>query len=196
MTSPLRILVADDEPLIRQYLCEILPELGHEVVGAAADGAELLQLADRLRPDLIITDIKMPHRDGLDAIRELSEQQATPVILVSAFHDPQLIARADSPYIMAYLVKPVQQADLATAIAIAQRRFEQFQSLSRESAGLRQELADRKLIERAKGILMQRLELSEADAFRRLQQAASDENLKLADVAKKIVDAEKRLGRR
>jgi response regulator NasT len=142
------------------------------------------------RPDLVITDIRMPDMDGIDAARQVYRDGPIPVILVSAYHDGELIERAQADHILAYLVKPIKQADLEPAIAIAMRRFEQFQELRQQAADLQQALADRKVIERAKGILMKVGELDEAAAFRRLQKLASDHNKKLVEVAQMIVFTE------
>lgn len=183
MNSILHIVVADDEPDVRDYYRKVLPRLGHSVVAAAATGTELLALCRTHQPDLVITDIKMPDMDGIEAAMKIYEERPIPVILVSAYSDEKLIERAEADHIMAYLVKPIKQADLEPAIALAVRRFEQFQELRREAADMRQALEDRKIIERAKGILMKELNLSEADAFRRLQKTASAKNLKLIEVA-------------
>jgi len=193
MSRALRIVVADDEALIRQYFQEILPDLGHEVVAAATNGRELVAHCRQHAPDLVISDIKMPEMDGIEAAREISRERDVPIILVSAFHDPELIERAKSSHVMAYLVKPIERADIETAIAIARRRFEELQAVKQDAADLRQALEDRKLIERAKGILMAKAGLSEPDAFRRLQKVASDKNRKLADIARMIVTAEEAL---
>ena len=190
MTKPLRIAIADDEPDMRDYFVKILPRLGHEVVVVASDGEELVRRCKEERPDLVITDIKMPNMDGIDAAVRLYKEDAVPVILVSAFHDPKLIERVELDHVMSYLVKPIKQADLEPAIGLAMRRFEQFQQLRREANDMRQALDDRKVIERAKGILMKRATLDEPGAFRRLQKTASDKNLKLVDAAKMIVTAE------
>ncbi|HKB41179.1 MAG TPA: response regulator [Gemmataceae bacterium] len=190
MTQPLRIAVADDEPDMRDYFKKILPRLGHQVVAAAETGRELVERCLALHPDLIITDIKMPEMDGIDAAAVLYKEWPIPVILVSAHHDAELIRRAESDHIMGYLVKPIKQADLEPVIALALCRFEQFQSLRQEAADLRQALEDRKIIERAKGILLRQGALDEQDTFRQLQRLASDRNLKLVEVARMIVTAE------
>src|SRR5436305_1140649 len=163
MTEPLRIAVADDEPDMRDYFAKILPRLGHRVVVVASTGTELVAQSLVARPDLVLTDIKMPDMDGIDAAVRLYQEWPVPVILVSAYHDPELIQRAEADHIMGYLVKPIKQADLEPAIALALRRFEQFQALRQEANDLRQALEDRKLIERAKGILMKRAKLDEQD---------------------------------
>jgi response regulator NasT len=190
MTQPFRIAVADDEPDMRDYFARILPLLGHQVVAVAGDGGELVSQCRATRPDLVITDIKMPEMDGIDAAVRIYQERPVPVILVSAYHDPGLVRRAEADHIMGYLVKPIKQADLGPVIALAVRRFEQFEELRRDAADLRQALEDRKLIERAKGILMKKVPLDEPSAFRRLQKLASDKNLKLVEVARMVVTAE------
>src|SRR5262245_56335384 len=117
MTQPLRILVADDEPDMRDYFRKMLPRLGHTVVAVAEDGQELVALCRSHRPDLVVTDIKMPDMDGIDAATAIYRESPVPVILVSAFHDPELIARAEADHILGYLVKPIKQTDLAPVIA-------------------------------------------------------------------------------
>jgi len=190
MNHALRIVIADDEADMRDYFRKILPHLGHRLVAVAENGRELVQLCREQRPDLVITDIKMPDMDGIDAAVEIYRTSPIPVILVSAYHDSELIARAEADHIMGYLVKPIKQSDLEPVLALAMRRFEQFQALRKEAADLRQALEDRKLIERAKGILMKKARLEEHDAFRRLQRLASDKNLKLVDLSRMIITAE------
>jgi len=190
MTHSLRIAVADDEPDMRDYFQKSLTRLGHQVVAVAADGRELVEKCRAAAPDLVITDIKMPDLDGIDAAAQLYRERPVPVILVSAYHDPSLIERAEADHILAYLVKPIKQADLAPAIGLAMRGFEQFEELRREAADLRQALEDRKVIERAKGVLMKRANLDEQDAFRRLQKLASEKSRKLVDIAQMVLVAE------
>jgi len=190
MKKALRIVVADDELDMRDYFRKSLSRLGHQVIGVAQNGRELVEQCRTLQPDLVITDIKMPDMDGIDAAVQIYRDRPIPVILVSAFHDPELIARAEADHILGYLVKPIKQTDLEPMIALAMRRFEQFQALRQEAANLRQALQDRKVIERAKGILMTRGPMEEADAFRRLQKLASEKNRKLIDIAQSIVVAD------
>jgi two-component system, response regulator PdtaR len=190
MSRHLRIIVADDEVDMRDYLQTILPAIGHSVVAVAEDGKELVEKCRETRPDLVITDIKMPDMDGIDAATEIYQKEAIPVILVSAYHDPVFVRRAEADHIMAYLVKPIKQADLEPAIGIAMHRFEQFKALRKETVDLKQALEDRKVIEKAKGILMKKAGLGEPDAFRRLQKLASDKNRKLVDIAQTILTAE------
>lgn len=193
MTHNLRIAIADDELDMREYFQKMLPSLGHVVVSAAKTGKELVEQCRKQKPDLVITDVKMPDMDGIEAANELYQQAPMPVILVSAYHDEELISRAEADHILAYLVKPIKKADLEPAIALAMRRFAQFQALRQEAADLRQALADRKVIERAKGILMKRAHMDEQEAFRRLQKLASEKNRKLIDIANIIVTADEAL---
>lgn len=190
MNSPWRILVADDERDMREYFQKLLPRLGHQVVGAAENGKQLLDLYRNLQPDLVITDIKMPELDGIDAAIEIYKERPVPVILVSAYHDAELIARAEADHILGYLVKPIKQADLEPVIALAMRRFEQFEALRQEAADLRQALEARKVIEKAKGVLMRRGGLDEQDAFRRLQKMAAEQSRKLIDIAQMVLVTE------
>ena len=193
MTMSLRVVVADDEPDMRDYFQKALPRLGHQVVGAARDGRQLVELCHTVRPDLVVTDIKMPDMDGIDAATQIYRETPLPVILVSAYHDQELIARAEADHILGYLVKPIKQSDLEPTIALAMRRFEQFEALREEAAGLRQALEDRKVIERAKGVLMKKAGLDEQEAFRRLQKTASEKSRKLVDIAQMILVAEEAL---
>ena len=187
MNDHLKIAIADDEADTRQYLQEILPILGHQVVAAAENGRELVELCSQTNPDLIIADIKMPEMDGIEAAAEIARTNPIPVILLSAYHDDDLLTRAEQSYVLAYLVKPIKQADLEPAIRIAASRFYEFQQLRKETVDLRQALADRKIIERAKGVLMEWTGMREQDAFRRLQKLASDKNRKLIDISQMIV---------
>lgn len=193
MTKPLRIAIADDEPDMREYFQKLLPRLGHTVVAVASNGRELIERCRATSPDLIITDIKMPDMDGIDAALHIYQESPRPVILVSAYHDAELIERAETDHILGYLVKPIKQADLEPVIALAVRRFQQFECLRQEAADLKQALEDRKVIERAKGILMKRAMLDEQEAFRRLQKLACEKNRKMIDIAQSILTAEEAL---
>jgi two-component system, response regulator PdtaR len=190
MNPSLRIAVADDEPRMREFYQEILPLLGHEVVCNVATGTELIAGCKATKPHLVITDIRMPDMSGIDATREICLQDPLPIILVSAHDDAELLERAGENHVLAYLVKPIKKQDLQPAIRIAALRFEEFQSLRKEATDLRQALQDRKVIERAKGILMRRTGQDEATAFRSLQKLARDKNRKLAQVAEMIITAD------
>lgn len=189
MDQKLRILVADDEPRMQAFFRKVLPLLGHEVVDVAATGPALVESCKALSPDLVITDVKMPDMDGIEAAGEIYRWNPIPVILISAHHDPELIERAEADHVMAYLIKPVKQVHLEPAIAIAMRRFGEFQALRKDTEDLRQALADRKIIEQAKGVLMRTAHLDEQTAFRRLQKLASEKNRKLIDIAHTILTA-------
>src|SRR6476646_9460984 len=196
MTTGLRIAVADDEPEMRDFFEKVLPRFGHQVVAVAENGAELVECCRQLKPDLIITDIKMPELDGIEACNQICREQAVPVILVSAYHDPALIARAEADHVLAYLVKPIGLADLQPAISIAVRRFAELKAVQKECKDLRQALSDRKVIEQAKGLLMKLAGIDEKDAFHRLQVLASEKNQKLIDAAQSILVVEKAIAPR
>ena len=195
MSRALRIAVADDEPDMQDYFRTILPRLGHEVVAVAGTGRELVEQCRATQPDLVITDIKMPDMDGIEAAVRIYQRRPGPGHpRVRPPRPRATVRRAEADHVMAYLVKPIKQADLEPAIAIAMRRFEQFQALRKEAADLRQALEDRKTIEKAKGILMKKAGLDEHDAFRRLQKLASDKNQKLVEIARMILTAEEAYG--
>lgn len=191
MSASLRIAVADDEPDMRDFFEKMLPHCGHQVISVAETGRQLVQHCRELKPDLVITDIKMPDMDGIEASAEICAERPVPVILVSAYHEPELIERAEGDHVLAYLVKPIGTADLSPAIAVAMRRFSEFQALRQEACDLRQALVDRKIIEQAKGILMRIPGVSEKDAYHRLQELASSKNQKLVEAASAIVGLEK-----
>jgi len=193
MTMPLHIAVADDEADMRDFYCKILPRLGYDVVACAENGVQLVEECRKTLPDLVLTDIKMPEMDGLDAVDLITHERPVPVIIVSAYHDAEFLERARRDHILAYLVKPIKAADLEPAIMLARQRFAEFVALRQQSDDLRQALEDRKLIERAKGILMNRSDLDEQSAFTRMQKLASEKNLKLAQVATSIITAEEAL---
>ena len=150
MSRSLRIAVAEDDPNLLAFYQVALGRLGHIVVATARTGNELIEQCRLSQPELILTDIQMPDMDGIEAAARIYRDNPIPVILISGYHDAEFIRRAEENHVLAYLIKPVQDADLATAIAIAYGRFEEFQALRREAADLRQALADRKVIEQAK----------------------------------------------
>lgn len=191
--EPLRILIADDESIRLLSLRAQLSALGHRVVAEASTGEEAVALADRWRPDLAIFDIKMPLMDGIEAAERITQARPIPIILLTAYSEAQLVERAAQANISAYLMKPVSEEDLLPAITLALARFKQFQALRQEVADLREAMEARKLIERAKGILMRRLNLTEDEAFRRLQRQSQEGNRKLAQVAEAIIVADQML---
>jgi AmiR/NasT family two-component response regulator len=184
-----RVLVADDNPVIALGLAERLRSLGHEPIGPAADGAVAIELARDNTPDLYLFDIEMPNVDGLEAADQLaSEGLRRPVVVVTGVDDPGLIERSIASGVSAYLTKPVDARELQAALELAAARHAEFEALEAEVDRAQQALEDRKLVERAKGLLMSALDLSEQDAFRRLQLTARERNLRLADVAARIVE--------
>jgi len=185
----LRILVAEDDSIVVLSLKGMLESLGHTVVGEAQDGVEAVGLARALRPDLIVMDIVMPRLDGLEAAAAITAKRPTPIILLTAHGEDELVQRAESVGVLAYLVKPVDEDNLGPAIRIALARFKELESLRQEVNTLKEALETRKLVERAKGILMDRLSLSEEEAHRRLQRQARDRNLRLGDLARSIIEA-------
>jgi response regulator NasT len=193
MTQALRIAVADDEADMRDWFERMLPTLGHQVVSVAENGRELVEHCRTLQPDLVITDIKMPDMDGIEAALAICSERPVPIILVSAYHDAELIERAEADHVLAYLVKPIGKASLGPAIGLAMHRFVELQALRKEAADLRQTLADRRVIEQAKGVLMKVTGIDERAAFRRLQELASDKNHKLVDAAHAVLALEKAL---
>jgi AmiR/NasT family two-component response regulator len=184
-----RVLVADDNPVIALGLSERVRSLGHEPIGPAADGEEAIGLARSNTPDLYLFDIEMPTVDGLEAAEQLArEGLRRPVVVITGVDDPSLIGRSIASGVGAYLTKPVDTRELQAALELAAARHAEFQALEAEVDRAQKALEDRKLVERAKGLLMSALHLSEQDAFRRLQLTARERNLRLADVAARIVE--------
>jgi response regulator NasT len=186
-TRKRRVVVADDESIIRLDLGEMLANLGYEVVGEAGDGAVAVELAQKLRPDLVIMDIKMPGMDGIAAARELTRGRIAPVLLLTAYSEQPLIERAREAGVVAYLVKPFRQAELFPAIEIALSRFAEFQTLGRELHSFKEALETRKLVEQAKGVLMESQGLKEAEAFHRIRKASMDTRKSMREIAEAIL---------
>lgn len=185
----MRVGIAEDDLATRGVLRQMLEALGHTVVFMVETGGQLVSECLAAPPDLVLTDIAMPDLDGLDAIDVVSRSIAMPVIVVSGHCDRELIDRAEHNHILAYLVKPITQPQLEAAIALAVRRFQECQSLKRETAELRQALADRKLLERAKGLLMKHLGVDESAAIARLEKLAASKNKSLTETAQTILNA-------
>jgi AmiR/NasT family two-component response regulator len=188
--TPMRVLIAEDEALIRLDLREMLEEEGFSVVGEAADGEQAVALASELKPDLVICDVKMPKMDGIAAAAQISEARIAPVVMLTAFSQRDLIERARDAGAMAYLVKPFHKRDLLPAIEMAASRFAEIRALEAEVTGLRERLEARKLIERAKGALMTRHGLSEPEAFRWIQRAAMDNRTSMRAVAQVVLSGD------
>jgi len=185
----MRVLIAEDDPVIGLGLCARLRSLGHQPIGPASDGLQAVEMARETCPDLYLFDVEMPSLDGLEAATQLaSEGLRRPVVVVTGVDDPSLIERSIASGIGAYLTKPVDTRELEAAIALSAARHDEFQALEAEVGRAQQALENRKVVERAKGLLMSGLDLSEQDAFRRLQLTARERNLRLADVAARIVE--------
>lgn len=182
-----RILIADDEPIIRLDLKLMLESLGYQVVAECADGVQAVEKARELKPDLCVLDIKMPVLDGIDAVKVLSQEGIAPAILLTAYSDRELVDRAKEAGAFAYLVKPFKPADLPPAIEVARSRFEQHIALSKELEDLSDRLEARKAIDRAKGILMERHAITEAEAYRQIQQESMNRRLSMRAVAEELV---------
>ncbi len=183
----LRIVIADDESIRVMSLRSQLEALGHQVVGEAATGREVVEIARQVKPDLAILDIKMPEMDGIEAAKAITAEQPIPIILLTAYGEEELVERAAEAGVLAYLMKPVSEDDLLPTIALALARFREFQALHQEVESLKEALETRKLVERAKGILMRRLNLSEEKAFRHMQRRSQDKNVKLGEIAWAII---------
>ncbi len=183
-----RVLIAEDEALIRLDLAEMLEEEGYDVVGLAEDGEKAIALAEELRPDLVILDIKMPRLDGLAAAERVAAQRIAPVVILTAFSQKDLVERARDAGAMAYLVKPFSKTDLLPAIEMAVSRYAELQLLSAEVADLGEQLATRKVLDRAKGILQRQMGLTEPEAFRWVQKTAMDLRRSMREVAEGVIE--------
>jgi len=182
-----RIIIADDESLIRLDLREMLTHLGYDVIGEAGDGRSAMELARRLRPDLLIMDIKMPDLDGISAAEELTRERIAPVVLVTAYSDQGLVERAREAGVVGYVVKPFREAELMPVIELSRARFDEFRTLEREVGNLKDALETRKVIERAKGVLMETHGLRESEAFHRIRKTSMDARKSMKEVAEAIL---------
>ena len=186
-TGPLRVVVAEDEALIRLDLVEMLREEGYDVVGQAGDGEEAVRLAEELRPDVVMLDVKMPVLDGISAAERITGARIAPVVMLTAFSQRELVERARDAGAMAYLVKPFTQGDLVPAIELAVSRHAEITTLEAEIADLGERLETRKRVERAKSLLQEKYALSESEAFRWLQKSAMDRRLSMREVADVVI---------
>lgn len=182
-----RVIIADDESIIRMDLREMLTNLGYLVVGEVGDGRSAVNLARELRPDVVIMDIKMPDMDGIDAAKILTEERVAPVLLLTAYSQQELIERAKEAGVVGYIVKPFRESDLAPAIEVAIARFAEFRALEKEVGDLKLALETRKLVDRAKGILMDTQGLTEAEAFRKIQKMSMNTRKPMKEVAEAII---------
>ena len=182
-----RVIIADDESIIRMDLREMLTSLGYLVVGEAGDGLSAVNLARELKPDVAVFDIKMPGIDGIEAARILTEEKIAPIVLLTAYSQRELIERAKEAGVVGYITKPMRESDLTPAIEVAMARFSEFRALEKEVCDLKQALETRKLVDRAKGILMDTQRLTEAEAFRKIQKMSMNKRKPMKDVAEAII---------
>jgi response regulator NasT len=187
----LKVVIIEDDPTIRLFLRETLEkELGYHVIGEAATGTDMVRTVLALEPDVVVFDIHLPHQDGLTALRQIYQERIVAAVAITADRDQDLVRRALEEHVLAYLVKPVEAHQLGPALQIAAARFEELRSLTTENASLRQTLQNRKIIERAKGVLMKRHRWSEAEAFRRIQRGAMNRRMPMVDLAQAILSGE------
>ncbi|MBX6366184.1 MAG: response regulator [Gemmatimonadetes bacterium] len=187
MAAPLKILVAEDEPLSAMALQAQLEAMGHTVIGPARDGRQAVDLATANPLDLALLDVRMPRLSGLEAADEIFRIRHVPIIMLSGYSDPELVDRASKAPVFHYLVKPVSMQDLGPAITVALNRFQEWQAFQDEAHALEQKLEDRKLVEKAKGVLMAARGLSEADAYRVLQKESQNRNQPMVEIARSVI---------
>ena len=185
--SPMRVLIADDDPIIRLDLKQMLESLSYEVIAEAGDGQTAVDLAKEHQPDVCVLDVKMPQMDGIEAAGIIAEEGIAPVILLTAFSDRELVERAKESGVFGYLVKPFKPNDLLPAIEVARSRFEENKALSKEITNVTEKLEVRKLLDQAKGILMSDLSVNEAEAYRRIQQQSMNNRKSMREVAEAII---------
>jgi AmiR/NasT family two-component response regulator len=186
--TPRRVVIAEDEAIIRLDLAEMLREEGYDVIGQASNGEEALTQVQELKPDLVILDVRMPKVDGITVAEQVASERICPVIILTAFSDRELVERARDAGAMHYVVKPFKKEQLVPAIEIAVSRFEEVRELAKEVDSLTEQLATRKLVDRAKGLLQAKFDLSEPEAFRWIQKTAMDKRLSMARVAQHVID--------
>lgn len=187
MAEKYRIVIADDEALICMDLREMLEEAGHEVVGIGSDGVEAFDLVKEKKPDLVILDVKMPRLDGIQAARMIAHDNLAPVVLLTAFGDEDMIEKAKKSMVFGYVMKPVEEKTLFPAIQIAVSQYRQKKDMVDRVKNMERELAARKIVDRAKGLLMDYYHITEEDAYRRMQQTSMKRGITIADVAQKVV---------
>lgn len=188
MLSPLKVVVVEDDATVRLFLKETLEKLGHQVIGEAATGTDMVRTVLELEPDVVVFDIHLPRLNGLDALRQIYQERVVAAVAITADRDQELVRRALEEHVLAYLVKPVEAHQLLPAIMIARAQFAELRELSQENASLRQALQNRKIIERAKGVLMKRYRWTEAEAFRRLQRGAMNRRTTMVELAQNVLN--------
>jgi response regulator NasT len=188
MLSPLKIVVVEDDATVRLFLKESLEKLGHTVVGEAATGTDMVRTVLEMEPDVVVFDIHLPRLNGLDALRQIYQERVVAAVAITADRDQELVRRALEEHVLAYLVKPVEAHQLLPAIMIARAQFAELRELNQENANLRQALQNRKIIERAKGVLMKRYRWTEAEAFRRLQRGAMNRRTTMVELAQNVLN--------
>jgi response regulator NasT len=187
----LRVVVVEDDATIRDFLCQTIEkDFGYKVVGQAATGTDMVRTVLELDPDVIVFDIHLPHQDGLAALRQIYQERIVAAVAITADRDQELVKRALEEHVLAYLVKPVEAHQLGPALQIASARFQELRSLTTENASLRQTLQNRKIIEKAKGVLMKKHRWSEAEAFRRIQKGAMNRRMTMVDLAQAILSGQ------
>lgn len=185
--EPLRLVVVEDDAATRSFICTTLKKLGHEIVGEAATGTDMVRSVLSLEPDVVLFDIHLPHQDGLASLTQIYQERIVAAVAITADRDKDLIRRAMDEHVLAFLVKPVDVHQIGPAIQIAWARFQELRGLSSENASLKQTIQNRKVIERAKGILMKRHHWSEAEAFRRIQRGAMNRRMPMVDLAQAVL---------
>lgn len=183
-----KVLVAEDEALIRLDLVELLTAEGYEVIGEAGDGEQALAMARELEPDLVVMDVKMPKMDGISAASAIAEERIAPVVMLTAFSQRELVERAREAGAMAYVVKPFDASDVVPAIEVAMARYAEFSAVEEEVEDLQERFESRKIVEQAKGLLMEGLGLTEPEAFRWIQKTAMDLRKSMREVAEGVID--------
>jgi len=187
--APLKIVVVEDDPNVRLFLKETIENhLGHQVIGEAATGTDMVRTVLEAEPDIVVFDIHLPRLNGLDALRQIYQERVVAAVAITADRDQELVRRALEEHVLAFLVKPVEAHQLGPALAIARAQFEELRELSAENASLRQTLQNRKVIERAKGVLMKRHRWTEAEAFRRLQRGAMNRRTTMIELAQDVLN--------
>jgi AmiR/NasT family two-component response regulator len=188
MLSPLKVVVVEDDATVRLFLKETLEKLGNQVVGEAATGTDMVRTVLEMEPDVVVFDIHLPRLNGLDALRQIYQERVVAAVAITADRDQELVRRALEEHVLAYLVKPVEEHQLLPAIMIARAQFAELRELNQENASLRQALQNRKIIERAKGVLMKRYRWTEAEAFRRLQRGAMNRRTTMVELAQNVLN--------